>query len=677
MPKVVCRVALTLGTVLLGAGVVPAATLRVTPPSGSRFLVDQRFDVRVEADSPAQLAGVRLLVDGQPLSAGVLQTDAYGRGWNARARSFRRAGPHELRAVDAAGNEVVSKIEVIDPFGEDGRFDPGAAFGDDGLRGGVRNVIILLGDGMGASHRTAARLMRYGVEGGRARGPLAMDRMPGTGLVMTASLNSIITDSAPGMSNYVTGNKANNNQEGVFPDNTLKASADADSSKSFDNPRVEYLSEYLHRKRGKSLGIVTTADVEDATPAANAVHTADRNAGTGIADQYLDESFRTGLAVLMGGGRRWFVPSSDPSGYSSRSKATDYVLPSDLMLAYGATPGALDPTRNLIGDFKGQGFTYVETRGDLKAIPGDTTRLLGLFAWGNMNVAYDKVAAQRGDTKVVDAYRAPDQPMLDEMAEAALQVLDRNPRGFVLMIEGAHIDKQSHLMDAERATWETIEFDRAVAKAVDFARRDGHTLVIVTADHECSGFSIVGASTKTIAELGALPSDTGALAPPTAAAPVRQGAVGTYDLAGFPSYRIATDGYPESLADGFKPLQFGFGANADRFEDWLSKPLPVRDSLLPDGLKAELKSASFPVEPFERSPEGTGGFFIRGQVPGTQAVHTASDIPISSYSSGGDAWRAFVGVQDNTDVFFKLATAALRGGHGESDRGDDDRDGRR
>jgi alkaline phosphatase len=60
-------------------------------------------------------------------------------------------------------------------------------------------------------------------------------------------------------------------------------------------------------------------------------------------------------------------------------------------------------------------------------------------------------------------------------------VLDRNPRGFVLMIEGAHIDRQSQLMDAERATRETIEFDRALAKAVDFARRDGHTLVIVGA----------------------------------------------------------------------------------------------------------------------------------------------------------------------------------------------------
>ncbi|WP_204315047.1 alkaline phosphatase, partial [Klebsiella pneumoniae] len=82
--------------------------------------------------------------------------------------------------------------------------------------------------------------------------------------VKTSSLNSIVTDSSPGMTSYVSGNKNNNNEEGVFPDDTVDP---------FDNPRIEYLSEYLHRTQGKRLGIVTTADVFDATPAGNAVHT--------------------------------------------------------------------------------------------------------------------------------------------------------------------------------------------------------------------------------------------------------------------------------------------------------------------------------------------------------------------------------------------------------------------
>ena len=136
----------------------------------------------------------------------------------------------------------------------------------------------MLGDGMGASHRTAARIMLNGYAQGKTKERLAMDTFPNTAMIMTASLNSIITDSAPGMSNYVTGNKAQNNQEGVWPDDTKDA---------FDNPRFEYLAEFLARTQGKKLGIVTTADVFDATPAANAVHTSNRGAGTGIVDQFL------------------------------------------------------------------------------------------------------------------------------------------------------------------------------------------------------------------------------------------------------------------------------------------------------------------------------------------------------------------------------------------------------
>jgi hypothetical protein len=109
MPKVLCRVAAILAAAVLTASAASAVSLRVTPPSGARFLVDQRFDLRVEADTQAQLVGVKLYVDGQPVPPGVLQPDAYGKGLNSRARSFPRAGRHALRAVDAAGNEVVSR----------------------------------------------------------------------------------------------------------------------------------------------------------------------------------------------------------------------------------------------------------------------------------------------------------------------------------------------------------------------------------------------------------------------------------------------------------------------------------------------------------------------------------------------------------------------------------------
>jgi alkaline phosphatase len=103
----------------------------------------------------------------------------------------------------------------------------------------------------------------------------------------------------------------------------------------------------------------------------------------------------------------------------------------------------------------------------------------------------------------------------------------------------------------------------------------------------------------------------------------------------------------------------GFGASADRYEDWLSKPLPVIDSLLPTDIRGELVTEGYPVNPIDRKPESDRGFFLRGEAPGPQAVHTATDIPLSAFSSGSEAWRDFVGVMDNTDVFFKLVKLSV------------------
>jgi alkaline phosphatase len=282
-----------------------------------------------------------------------------------------------------------------------------------------------------------------------------------------------------------------------------------------------------------------------------------------------------------------------------------------------------------------------------------------------MNVALDKVAKRRGTpisdetslkgTYVVDHYHAPDQPMLDEMTEAALGVLSRNHRGFVLMVEGAHIDKQSHLMDADRAVGEVLEFDRAVGVARRFAEEHEGTIVVVLADHECSGFSLIGGLLGGVAKAKALASDATVLDPTKA--PERQKIAGTYDAAGFPRYAIQADGYPATMDIDGKVL-VGYGASGDRYETWLSKPLPVIDSLLPSNIKKELGGKGYGSEPLQRASDANG-FYLRGNVTGGQAVHTASDIPISVYSSGSDAWRQFVGVQSNTDVFFKLMRAAL------------------
>jgi alkaline phosphatase len=88
----------------------------------------------------------------------------------------------------------------------------------------------------------------------------------------------------------------------------------------------------------------------------------------------------------------------------------------------------------------------------------------------------------------------------------------------------------------------------------------------------------------------------------------------------------------------------------------------VIDSLLPNNIKAELAGKGYAAQPYQRTPDSAIGFFLRGQASGNdQAVHTATDIPISAFSSGSEVWRQFVGVHTNTDVFFKLARAASGG----------------
>ena len=646
---------------LLATAVLASPSVsRLTPPSElfssgqsapliARFLPGQRFDLQATLrpdDAGKSMANARFTIDGKPVDAPVALRDCASGCLAAvpknaavatvRAVSVSRAGLHtfSVMATQSDGQTVSANgnFEIV-PLLAGGRK--------------VKNIVILLGDGMGAAQRTAARIVAGGYTQGKVITPLAMDTFPVTGMVKTASLNSVVTDSAPGMTAYVSGNKNNNNEEGVFPDDTIDP---------FDNPRIEYLSEYLHRTQGKALGLVTTADVFDATPAGNAVHTSNRGAGTGIVDQYLDDRGLTGLSVLMGGGRKWFLPAGVPG--SARGDRTDYAFSqtephtSDIVKRWGAAPGKLDKDRDLLADFQASGFRYAADKTALDAIDvSRTDRLLGLFAHSNMNVALDKIDGRRGKQRgvtgrVVDDYGFPDQPMLDEMTTKALGVLERQKNGFVLMVEGASIDKQAHNMDTERWMLDTIEFDRAVKVVQEFARRRGDTLVIVTADHECSGAALIGGSRVSDARLQELVREGGT-------ENLRDKVVGIYEQAGFPKYRIAEDGYPQTTDIDFR-LLVGYGANSDRFEDWRTNERPLQDSQQPFVRTAPL--SAYPAGASTR--DMVGSFQITGQVPGDSAVHTATDIPLSAFGPG--AW-AFTGVIDNTDVFFRLAQAALRG----------------
>lgn len=659
---------------LASAGALSAAPTisRLTPPSAlfsvgdagapytARFLVGQRFDLQatVRPDAGQTITSVEFKVDGAsvgiapalPNTSLVTAGLVAGLPANSAVASYRAysnlsVGVHTFTATatqsDASTVTATGNFEIVGTTVQGKK---------------AKNVIFMIGDGMGASHRTAARIMLNGYTQGKANAALATDKMPFTAMVQTASLNSIITDSAPGAACYSTGNKSNNNQQGVFPD---------DTTNNGDNPRVELIGEYLARTQGKALGIVTTADVFDATPGAFGSHTQARAAGMGICDNYLDEAVpKANLKVLLGGGRKWFLPNT-VIGTARTGSSNDYAMPTDVVNGWALpNPGVVgDVARDLIGDFQTAGFTYAADKTNLVPAANNaaTTKLLGLFTYSNMNIALDKINGRRGVTSptlgntVVGAYGFPDQPMLNEMADAALKVLSRDPNGFVMMIEGASIDKQAHNMDSERWILDMIEFDYTVEVVRQFQAANPDTLIIVTADHECAGVAIIGASLVTNASL--VTRSTSGLG--TAAGGPRGGVVGTYDFAGFPAYSIAGDGYPTTTDVDFRML-IGYAANADRYEDWLTNELPLRDSQQPG--TAGLPTPYFGIAPMlpnlPINRDAAGGYLVTGQIEDTTAAHTGGDIPLSAQGRGA---KFFTGYLDNTEVFFRAMQAAIGG----------------
>jgi alkaline phosphatase len=212
------------------------------------------------------------------------------------------------------------------------------------------------------------------------------------------------------------------------------------------------------------------------------------------------------------------------------------------------------------------------------------------------------------------------------------------------MIEGGSIDKQAHLMDADRMVLDTIEFDHAIEVCRQFALAHPDTLVIVTADHECGGANIIGASRVTHASLVTRAASGGG------AAQLRNGVVGTLDQAGFPQYTPAADGFPVTTDIDFRML-IGFACNADRYEDWITNPYPIQNAS--HGIVAP-PLPGHPQNPLER--DAAGNFLVVGQIADAIATHTASDIPLSAMGRNASI---FSGVMDNTDIFFKVMRIAL------------------
>lgn len=328
----------------------------------------------------------------------------------------------------------------------------------------AKNVILVVGDGMGFSTVTAARIFegqQRGVDG--ESNVLAWEAFPYLAAAKTYSADAQITDSAPSAVAMTTGVKTINDLMG------LNHTASLNSCEDQQTKTVTTLWE-MAATLGMSTGAVTTATITHATPGATYAHIANRNwesdakmpadalaAGCrDIARQLVEMKYGNGLNVAMGGGRANFLPDSvsDPE-YADKT---------------GARKDGRDLTQAWLQRY-GERGRYVWNQAQFDNIePGKVDHLLALFEPSHMHFEHDR----RQD--------AAGEPSLAEMTGKAIDILAKNPEGYLLLVEGGRIDHGSHNGNAYRTLSDAVALNEAVKTIVDKVNLD-ETLVIVTGDH--------------------------------------------------------------------------------------------------------------------------------------------------------------------------------------------------
>jgi len=571
------RVPLILTSIVLSA-FTPATAQTIYPIDRADILAGSRFDFKVEFPDLRKPDGVAVTINGEPYDKVLGRAATFVEREDGKDQSALILRDVTLKPgtykVEAGPTSVTWNVYGTGPRK-------------------AKNVILFIGDGMSPAHRVAARLLSKGIDQGKSRGKLAMDDMPHMALVATAGSDSIITDSANSASAYATGHKSGVNAMGVYPDRTANP---------FDDPKVEPVGKLVKRKLDLAVGIVTNTELEDATPAAMATHTRRRS----TYDQIVEQFFIAKPDVLMGGGLANFLPSEHKD--SKRKEATDYI-----------------------GKFKDAGYRYVTTAAELNAAGADasTTKLLGLFALGNMDGVLDRRFLKGGTVK-----KFPDQPDLTDQVKAALAVLSKNPNGFFLMVESGLIDKYAHALDMERAVYDTIMLDNTVRETKEWAKsRGGDTLILVVSDHNHPN-SLVGTINDDMTT--------------TPNVPMRE-RVGIYEKAGFPDYpKPDADGYPNRI-DVTRRIAIFSAALPDHYETFR----PKLDN--PNAPTAAGKDKDTFVAN-ERYKDVPGALLRIGNLPAmaNASVHSGEDVILTATGPGSER---VAGSMDNTEVFRVMVDA--------------------
>jgi alkaline phosphatase len=288
----------------------------------------------------------------------------------------------------------------------------------------VKNVILMIGDGMGPAYLKAYRLLKDDPQTEAIEMTLFDQYLIGTIDTAPKGKRGKVTDSAAAATAYATGYKVLSRTLSITEKN---------------EPLLTVLEKA--KQRGKSTGLIATSPITGATPAAFIAHHSSRYNYAEIADQFIDNQFNNMpyVDILLGGGAKYFERED----------------------------------RNLVKEFESLGFNYVTNN---KALLENTDKqVVGLFAYKQLD-------------KMMD--RTEKTPSLAEMTKSAIKQLSKNDKGFFLMIEGSQIDWAGHRKDIVGAMTEMEDFELAMQEVLKFAKKNGETQLILTADHSTGGLSI-------------------------------------------------------------------------------------------------------------------------------------------------------------------------------------------
>lgn len=310
--------------------------------------------------------------------------------------------------------------------------------------GFAKNVIVMIPDGM--SH-PGVTLTRWVYNDGK---PLHMDSLA-SGLIKTHNADTAIADSAPAGTAMATGVKTQDKLVGVKPE---KATLPGSTPVANDglNPTASILE--AAKLEGKAVGIVATSEIQHATPADFSTHAVHRNLYTSIGEQQVYQQ----LDVVLGGG-------------------SDYLLPDPKQSSDPKSKQRIDG-ENMVSAIKSLGYQYVTNRTDFLNVKSG--KLWGAFAPGAMSK---------------DLVKPATEPSLAEMTQKSIELLSKNKKGFFLMVEGSQVDWAAHGNQTVGIISEIKAFDDAVGVALQYAKSNKDTLLIVATDHGNSGISIGDMST--------------------------------------------------------------------------------------------------------------------------------------------------------------------------------------